>query len=437
MSATTILARGVRWRPDGTLQVRIAGFKPKGGFTDPDDANAYAAELRNRKREGILVAPAAASAKLTLLKTMAEAHLDKLATTGGKRKRPYTAAGLGKARQAHRPWLGVELAAYSVQDGYAEVKQPVNGDGVPFGELPLAALDPAEVELYLQARYAQTPRAAVGELQALHAILTLARRRGEKFDDRLLAIEPLKLRPRVQPGIEPHHVAYMAAFVPEHQRRLFLLGRTLGSRIMELLNAEDAWLDVDASTLTIPAWATKEKREKVLRLLPEELHLLRAQQLARSANAALGRDGTRLLFPRKLGSAWSHSAFWEDVIKPARRKAAKQWRVDHGLSALADTPFEYAEVYADTGEPILVNGRPKIGGFGPHDLRRCAATTLLDAEVKPALVAARFGHKDNGELVTRLYAKDKRAVALDVELAAIAAQGGLDARLAAAAGGRA
>src|SRR5262245_54875871 len=369
-------AKGVRQRPDGTWQVRIAPFPDQGGFLTVEDANDYAADLRRRKRQGILVPPPSPTLKLTPLKELAEDYLADLATFGGRRERPYSPSGLEKARQACRPWLGVPVTPYSAQGGYVMPPEPRDAHGRLFGDLPLAGLDPRDVERYLAARRVETPRAAEGEAQVFQGILELASRRSEQFDHSLFRIRTPKRRPRVQPGIAPADLDYLIPHVIVHQQDIFRLGKTLGPRIMELLMAEDAWVDFDAGTLTIPARFTREHRRKVIDLLPEELAILRGRRLARHPKTVNGEGGTPLLFPRKLGSAWTSSAFWEDVIKPARRKAAAKWREDHNLAADADTPFAYVATRKDTGEVITVNGEPRWVGFGPHDLRRCAASTL-------------------------------------------------------------
>ena len=77
----------------------------------------------------------------------------------------------------------------------------------------------------------------------------------------------------------------------------------------------------------MPEWATKERREKVLDLLPEECDLIREQRLVRSPNTVVGFEGSLLLFPRSGGTPWRyHSSFWNRVIVPTRTKAARAWR---------------------------------------------------------------------------------------------------------------
>jgi integrase len=406
VTASTLLP-GVRVHPNGrSTQVRVYPFPEEAGFPlDGDEANAYSLELRRRKRAGILVPPPRTSS--ATLADLAGEYLTRLKTVGGKRKIPYSPAGMVQAHKCCRPWLGETTPPCWVKGGgKASALQAVDEKGVPIGSLPLAMLTVRQVELYLERRSELTPRAAVGEYQALVGILRLAARRGETFDQGLLALDPVRRRPKPRKTtLTLDQLRYLAQHAPEHQRRLFLLGATLGCRIGELLQAEDAWLDADAGTLTAPAWACKERRDKILDLLPEELAVLREQRLVRSPQTVNGVGGTRLLFPRKGGTPWRTSGgFWAEVILPTRQKAAKAWRAEFDLAADAETPF-------DT--------------FAPHDLRRIAATTLRQMGVDAELVARRLGHADQGQLVDQVYAADTRRERLRAELDRIASGGGI------------
>ena len=97
------------------------------------------------------------------------------------------------------------------------------------------------------------------------------------------------------------------------------------------------------------------------------------------------------------------------MIVPTRKRAARDWRKEKGLPVDAPTPFDH---------------------FKPKDLRRGAATLMLELGISPDLAAARLGHKDAGYLLVTTYA-DTRRESLRQELAAIDAEGGIDARRAA------
>lgn len=411
MSTSTYLS-GVRVHPNGrSLQVRVHPFPSKAGFPlDGAEANAYALELQRRKSQGVLVAPSRSASTVTLA-TIAGEYLERLRTVGGKRKVPYSDAGMEQAHKCCRPWLGEPTPdRWARGGGRISALQALDEKGTPLGTLPLSALSVRPVELYLERRTELTPRAAVGEYQALVGILRLAARRGETFDQGLLGLDPLRRRPKPRKTILTfEQLQFLAQYAPEHQRRLFLLGGTLGNRIGELLQAEDSWLDIATHTLTLPRWVCKERREKILDLLPEELAVLREQRLVRSPDTVNGRDGTPLFFPRRHGTPWTTSgSFWSDVILPTRRKAAAAWRAEqHSVGVDAETPF-------DT--------------FAPHDLRRIAATTLRTMGVDAELVARRLGHADQGQLVDQVYATDTRRERLRAELDAIAQAGGIAGR---------
>jgi integrase len=302
--------------------------------------------------------------------------------------------------------------------------------GLRFAEMPVAALSLQPIDRYLTRRARDTRRAAIGEQQSLAKILQLAQRHGERVDPALLAMEPLRRVKTKRRGLTLAELRFLAEYAQPSQQAVFLLGGTLGGRIMELLRSEDAWFNLDERTVTIPAHVAKERREKTLDLLPEEVALVKKQRLVRSAETRTGPGGTPWTFPRVEGGEWKHhSGFWNNVVVPTRRKAAKAWRLEHGLTVDAPTPFEW--IVADRhGRPVIdVDGQFKIGGFAPHDLRRGAADLLLSLGLPLELVAARLGHKDAGTLVATTYSTLNRD-RLRRELDRIAADGGIDGRLA-------
>jgi integrase len=243
-------------------------------------------------------------------------------------------------------------------------------------------------------------------------------------------MDPLRRPKNKRKGLTLEELRFLASHAPKAQQRVFLLGGTLGGRIMELLHAEDAWLDLDVPTLTIPAWACKERRDRAIYLLPEEVALIREQQLIRPANTARGRDGSLVLFPRPGGRAWGyHGGFYGRVVVPTRTKAAEAWRRTCKLPADAPTPFEWQLRDAHGELKLGDDGKPVITGFAPHDLRRGAATLMRELGLSPELSASRLGHKDSGYLLVTVYA-DAREERLRAELDAIADEGGIDARLA-------
>jgi integrase len=432
VSSITQPLPGVRLHPNGaSWQVRIHPFKPEAGYSAVGEANERAVELRRLKRSGVTVAPPRAQTfRLATLRDRALEYLEDLADVGGRHGTPYSTAGLAKARQEARPWLGEPVPARQRKGVEIQAPDAVDDSGLAFADLPVQALTLAPVERYLRRRAKTTRRAAIGEQQALAKILRLASRRGDLVDPGLLALEPIRRTRTRRTGLSLERLRYLAEYAQPSQRRVFLLGATLGGRIMELLRSEDGWFDLDARTLTVPAWAAKERRERVIDLLPEEVALVREQRLARAAGTRRGPGGTLYTFPRPEGGPWNHqSGFWNRVIIPARRKAAEAWRAEQGLPAGAPTPFEWAVLDAH-GRPVIdVDGQPRVGGFAPHDLRRGAADLLLELGLDAQLAAVRLGHKDGGHLLLTVYADSERRAGLRRELDRIAAEGGIAARL--------
>lgn len=436
MSITTPLP-GVRLHPNGaSWQVRISPFPAEAGFSTVDEANERAVELRRLKRARIFVAPPRQSTGLTLLGDVAADYLDRLKDVGGRNGTRYSTEGFEKAKANCRPWIGEPVPPRRRKGITIEAPAAVDErTGLPFAETPVGSLTLAPIDRYLTRRAAGARRAAIGEQQALKRILLRAQRNGENIAPALLAIEPIRRSRVKRTGLTLEQLRFLASHAQESQRRVLELGGTLGGRIMELLRSEDDWFDLDERTVTIPAWAAKERREKILDLLPEEVALVREQRLVRSAQTRLGPAGTRWTFPRVEGGPWAkHSGFWNRVVVPTRKRAARAWRLEHGLAEGAPTPFEWVVLDAH-GKPVIdVDGQPKIGGFAPHDLRRGAATLLLEIGLPHELVAARLGHKDAGHLVASTYAETRRE-RLRQELDRIAADGGIDGRLAKRAAG--
>jgi integrase len=432
VSLTTPLP-GVRLHPNGaSWQVRISPYPDVSGFPTVDEANEYAVELRKLKRAGVRVAPTRESVNnLTLLGDVAREYLERLADIGGRNGTPYSTEGLAKARHSCLPWLGEQVPTRRRKG--VEIDAPPAIDertGLRFAEMPVAALSLQPIDRYLTRRARDTRRAAIGEQQSLAKILQLAQRHGERVDPALLALEPLRRVKTKRRGLTLAELRFLAEHAQPSQQAVFLLGGTLGGRIMELLRSEDAWFDLDERSVTIPAHVAKERREKTLDLLPEEVALVKKQRLVRSAETRTGPGGTCWTFPRVEGGPWArHSGFWNRVVLPTRARAAVTWRHVHGLTVDAPTPFEWI-VTDRHGRPVIdVDGTFKTGGFAPHDLRRGAADLLLSLGLPLELVAARLGHKDAGTLVATTYSTLNRD-RLRRELDRIAADGGIDGRLA-------
>ena len=428
MTRTTTLPRGVTRHGNG-YRGRAHGFPPA-TFPTVDEADDYARECRRRRRDGILVPPSRRELQTTTTRDVAQEVLQRLEKVGGRLGRPYSKAGLAEARKAARPWTGEQRSS-----ARSTPPKAVDGRDTPFADLPFAALRPADCERYLEFRQAETPRAARGERQFLARMVELAERRGYQFDAGLRALEPVRVAARTRVALHYSEIVWMSGYANEAIWRIFPLGASLGDRIMELLRAEVGWLDLKACRFTVPAWATKERRERVLDLLPEEVALFRQQLLVRAG-------GTSLLFPREDGEPWSHTGFYSSVVMPMRGKAAQAWRAERGLHEHADTPFEQV-VRDEQGELVYVKkghtpaGRPlrrvKTTGFAPHDLRRSASDLLVDELGLPVdVAAARLGHKDGGYLLLTRYKAKQQRERVRREIDRVTDAGGITGALAAA-----
>jgi integrase len=390
VSTTTPRLPGVRRHPNGkSEQVRVHPFPPEAGFVTIEEANRYSLKLRELKAQGILVAPPRATMRPYTLSEATRDWYRHLDANGGTRGRALTPGGRREYRRAGKPWVGIPASETA--------PAPVDQRGVLFADIPVEYLRRPAVDQYLTRRKATAPKQAKAERQALLQILNLARENEYPVDHGLFALRPI-LAPTVRKGIalDLPQLAYLAAHAPAHQRNWFLLGGTLGARIMSLLNATDDWLNLDAGTLTIPAAFHKSGNvagDLILDLLAEEVGLFRQQLLVRAA-------GTSLLFPRRYGTRWTHSNFHRQVWTKARDRAARDWQREHGEGP---TPFD---------------------GLRPHDLRHTAATVLCERIADDGLVALRLGHADGGKLIRERYRHVDRN-RLRVELDRIDAAGGL------------
>jgi integrase len=194
---------------------------------------------------------------------------------------------------------------------------------------------------------------------------------------------------------------------------MLALQARVGNRRGELLLAERGWYDRAKGTLTIPAEVAKERREKPIPLLPDEVELLDEQTgalriAAGSVTAHLPATaaGSQLLWPMPDGRPWplqdgapASSYYERHVWAPAIAEAKRRYREEEALPADAATPF-------DT--------------LTSHDLRVTAVTQMMLEGMSEATCAYRVGHRD-AQLIRRVYDQRDRAVCAAAELAGIAA----------------
>jgi integrase len=249
----------------------------------------------------------------------------------------------------------------------------------PLRERTVSSLRRAEIEDQITARAVLHPRSAKNELQFLKAVLKRAIARGQRVDERILAIEPIRHQARQGKALTPAQLDFLASWQPERLRRFVLLAGTIGLRASELYSLQDQQLELDAqpeALLRIPhnTPGNKAKKDKTIPLTPRERTLFREQLLLRPAR-------TPIVFPREGGSAYDHH-FRDDVWLPARTAAISAWQKEHNLPESHPTPFDDLHV---------------------HDLRHTAISLMCKAGYRPEWVAERVGHNDGGALILRRY----------------------------------
>lgn len=372
------LLPGVRKHPDGPgYQIRVSPFPPETRAM-PDEANARAIQLRQYREAGIRDLRAVESTSETItLREACEGYRNAKLARGGKN---------GPLAPKTRTALTLRLRPWA--------------EG-PFADLPLAWLQRRAVEDAITARAAQAPRSARDEQRELVNVLAWAQGRGEAVPAALFGLPPVRVTTRPRQALTFAETEYLIAHAPAYGRDLLSFLVLCGGRVGEAFAAEPSWfaLKDDTPTLTVPEWACKERREKVIVLTADDVALVRRQLLARAA-------GSRYVFPKREGSRWSYNSFHLLVWAKAVKRAAAAWRDEHGDGP---TPFD---------------------GLRVHDLRATNATLMRDAGVPVEIAAARLGHKDGGFLLLTTYRKVTPAMQ-DAALRA-ALGGGLGSRAAGA-----
>jgi integrase len=340
-------------------------------FRTPDEANARVLELKRMREAGLV--PATAPLELTLQEACDALLARKRATVSRKTHRRLRERGVEWWERATRPWRAG-----------------------PFAEVPLSLLRRDRLEDAILARAAAAAKTAGDELYGLKAALRYAGERGARFDAAILQIEPIARVRRRRHALASGELEYLARHAPDYGQRMLLFKGTVGSRIGELFTLVDRRVDLDASTIFIPAALCKEGVDKLIDLTGEERALVREQLLARPA-------GTDLVFPTKTGLPWRYPQFHRLVWAKAVTRAAAAWREEHGLAADASTPFEW-QLVDERGGPLFdMEGKPVLDRLEPHDLRATAATLMRDAGFSHDQAAARLGHADSGDLLDRVY----------------------------------
>ncbi len=325
----------IRKRGARSYQVRVDPF-PAQTVPTKDAAERLELDLKLRKIGG-----SASPEPATTLGQEIDGYLARLRAAGGLRPR-----------------------SIEFYEQKAKVWKPLRG-------VRVSALRRVQVEDFIVKRASEHPRSALDELQFLKRVLGEARDRGQRVDDALFGIKPIKHAARRGRALGVEELYELASWFPEHVSRLVLLGGLVGARQAYWFQMTDEMLDLDGGTMTVPAGLAKNGREDRIYLTLTELTLLREQLLARPA-------ATVLMFPAAAGRQWDRSRFGE------------VWR--EGVKAAADHDRER------TGRPSSVYHE-----FNFHLLRHTAGSLMAQSGMDPAAAAERLGHGDGGALFLRTY----------------------------------
>jgi integrase len=229
-----------------------------------------------------------------------------------------------------------------------------------------------ELEAVLTRRHREAGRSACNERAELLNVLRHAQRLGAQVRPDALALAPLPASlPKVLRAVTPEEAELVVESAPKYARRHVRMLLTSGLRVGESFEATDDWLDLERGELTVPAWACKERREKIVALDAEELRVVREQLLARPS-------GSPYLFPKSSGAKWRYQHFWKLVWAKARKRAAARAR-ELGFDA------------------------DKLATLRLHELRSTSITYMVRAGMPDEVIAARVGHGDGGRLVRSHY----------------------------------
>jgi integrase len=247
----------------------------------------------------------------------------------------------------------------------AKVWKPLRG-------VHVSALRRAQVEDFINARAAAYPRSALDELQFVKRVLRDAKGRGQRIDDGVLDLRPVRHSPRRGRALTVAELYELASWFPEHVSRLILLAGQVGARQSVWFNLTDDMLDLGEGTMQIPAGLSKNKRDHCVYLTPTEVTLFREQLMARPG-------GTALVFPKTDGGKWDRSRFREQAWTKSVEAASEHARAGD----------EHAATVYD--------------GFTFHMLRHTAGSLMALAGYDSAAAAERLGHTDGGALFLKTY----------------------------------
>lgn len=324
----------IRKRGPRAYQVRVSGFPAQTAPTR-ESAERIELDLKRRRALGELY-----EAPAVTLGEAIESKLARIEATGG-----------------------VSIATRSYNRRSAMFWEPLRSTRV-------SMLRRAKIEDMVLARAKEHPRSAKNELEFLKRVLGDAKGRGQRVDEAIFEIPPVKHRPRRGRALTVSQLYELASWFPEHVSRLVLVAGQVGARQNVWFNLTDAMLDLRAGTLTIPSALAKRRRDHRIYLTELEVALLREQLMVRA-------PGTGLVFPTVEGRKWKANRFRDRVWLRSVEGA-----IHNDAAGASGSIFE---------------------GFTFHMLRHTAASLMALAGMDPAAAAERLEHSDGGALFHKTY----------------------------------
>jgi len=248
----------IRKRGERSYQVRVEPFPAK-TFPTRAGAKAYELELLTRRAQG-------------------DRYSDETRTLGAEID----------------AWLDRHQAMSDAVERTTEFYERSAKIWEPFRGVKVSALRRAAAEDFIGRRASEHRRSAQNELAFLKRVLRDARGRGQRVDEAVLSIPPIKARPRTGWALSVEQLYEFASWFPEHSTRLVLLAGMIGARQRVWFEMTDELLDLQNGALNIPATIAKNRRAHRVYLTNLEVGLFREQLMARA-------PGVRLVFPTPPG----------------------------------------------------------------------------------------------------------------------------------------
>ena len=200
-----------------------------------------------------------------------------------------------------------------------------------------------ELEDHIYARAMHHERSAQAELAFLKAVLKDAQGRGQRFDQSILGIPPIKHRPADPRIITLERLDNIVTWLPSHLKILPQVAARTGMRQHELFNLTDEDLDLDNRILWVRASKTDAGVRRVI-LSKATVSLLREQLVLRAPS--------RFVFPTITGQRWNRHNFGDEWRK-ARARAGETLTFrelrDSGVSLMAQAEWRIEHVGAQVG----------------------------------------------------------------------------------------